>query len=175
MFIEIEDLQQEPLEIRHVYPLEELGLGRQDAVLSEPVSTEFTLAHKERDLHIQGAFKTAVRYKCSRCLQEFSRPLAADFDLVYLPQRAYKVDEEIALAYEDMETGFYDGVRLDVDQMVLEQIELSIPMKFICSDDCKGLCYICGANLNEGTCACPRDETGSRLAELLEFRKRMEK
>jgi uncharacterized protein len=175
MFIEIEDLQQELLEVRHVYLIEQLGLGRQDAALSEPVSADFTLTHKERDLHIRGAVKTAVRYKCSRCLKEVARPLATSFDVVYLPQPNLKIDEEIELKYEDMETGFYDGVRLDVDQMVLEQIELAIPMKFVCGEDCKGLCDICGADLNEGACACPRNESGSRLAELLEFRKRMEK
>ena len=74
-----------------------------------------------------------------------------------------------------MEVAYYDGIALDVDQMILEQIELAMPMKFVCREDCKGLCYKCGADLNEGACLCKGEETDSRLSALLEFRKKADK
>jgi len=80
---------------------------------------------------------------------------------------------EIELKYDDMDVGFYDGVCLDVDLVAVEQIELSLPMRFICREECRGLCYRCGANLNEEACLCAKEETDSRMAALLEFRKRM--
>jgi uncharacterized protein len=58
--------------------------------------------------------------------------------------------------------------------MILEQIELAVPMKVVCKDDCKGLCFQCGTDLNEGTCSCSKDEPDARMGALLEFRKKMD-
>ncbi len=176
MFIEIEDLKQEPLEVSHVYEIGQLRFAHDGAVLGEAVRADFVLSHKDKDLHIEGTVRTAIQYKCSRCLKEFARPLAMNYNLYYLPQpRGIRADEEIELKYEDMDIAYYDGIRLDVDLMIVEQIELSMPMKIVCREDCLGLCYICGADLNEGVCGCKKQETDSRLAALLEFRKKMDK
>ncbi|HYK91966.1 MAG TPA: DUF177 domain-containing protein [Acidobacteriota bacterium] len=176
MFIEIDDLKQEPLHVCHTYRVGEVQFLHEDAALNEPVRTDFLLTHKDRDLRIGGSVQTAIRFKCSRCVKEFSRPFSTNFDLFYLPQPDWKKNrnDEIELRYEDMEVAYYDGVRFDVDLMVLEQIELGMPMKFVCRDDCKGLCYRCGADLNEGECPCKKDEADARLSVLLEFRKKMD-
>ncbi len=176
MFIEIEDLKPEPLQVRHTYAPGQLSLKHPDAYLSGAIETEFVLAHRDRDLHIGGTVATGIGYRCSRCLKECSLPLTAKFDLFYLPQPKWlKTDEEIKLRYEDMDIAYYDGIRFDVDLMVLEQIELSMPMKFVCREECKGLCFNCGADLNEGPCGCTAQQPDSRLAALLEFRKKREK
>jgi uncharacterized protein len=175
VFIEIEDLTDEPLIFHHVFPEGEILLAHEDAALNEPVNTDFVLTHRGRDLQVDGTVETGIRYICSRCLKEFSRHLSSSFDLSYAPQpRVERENDEIALKYEDMEVGFYDGVRLDVNLMALEQIELSLPMKFVCREDCKGLCYKCGADLNEGGCRCDTTEMDSRLGELLKFKKKPE-
>ncbi len=174
MFIEIKDLKEEPLQVNHVYEMGQLRLAHEDAVLSEPVCADFTLRHKDRELHIDGTVQSAILHKCSRCLKEFARPLAMNYSLFYLPQpKGIRADEEISLKYEEMDIAYYDGIRFDVDLMILEQIELSMPMKFICRDNCAGLCYVCGADLNEGNCGCKKEEQDSRFAALLEFRKKM--
>lgn len=173
MFIEIEDLKPEPLHVRHVYSIREIDFSHEGAALSAPVGTDFVLAHKDRDLRVDGTFKTAIRFTCSRCTKEFSRSLAASFDLSYLPQPKWIGEEaEIEIRYEDMGVAYYDGIALDVDLMVMEQIELSMPMKFVCREDCKGLCYRCGADLNEGECLCRNEETDPRLSVLLDFQKK---
>lgn len=176
VFIEIEDLKPESLEIKHTYEIGQLLLAHEDAVLVAPVQADFTLSHRGLELHIDGTAGTAVQYKCSRCLKEFGKPLAVSYDLFYRPQpKGGRADDEISLKYDEMEIAFYDGSRFDVDLMVLEQIELSLPMKFVCREDCRGLCDACGADLNEGSCGCKKDNQDSRLAALLEFRKKMNK
>ncbi len=173
MFIEIEDLKQEPLHVHHLYQSGEIQFLHDDAVLNGPVRTDFVLTHKDRDLRVGGSVEASIRFKCSRCVKEFSRPYSTSFDLFYLPQPDWtRKSDEIELKYEDMEIAYYDGIRFDVDLMVLEQIELGMPMKFVCREDCKGLCYRCGADLNEGQCRCQKDETDPRLSVLLEFRKK---
>jgi uncharacterized protein len=176
VFIEIEDLKPEPLHFHHVYPIGEIKFSHEDATLSAPVAIDFVLSHKDRNLHVDGTVETALHCKCSRCTKDFSRLIKTGFDLSYLPQPKWSSgDAEIELKYEDMEVAFYDGVALDIDLMALEQIELSIPMKFVCKEDCKGLCYQCGADLNDGACLCKNEETDSRLSVLLEFKKKIDK
>ena len=173
MFIEVQDLKQEPLYFRHVFPIGEIKFVHEDAVLSEPVATDFVLTHKDRDLRVEGTVETSIRFRCSRCTKEFSKSFAASYDLTYLPQPKWTgKDSEVELKYEDMDIAYHDGVAFDVDLMVLEQIELAMPMKFVCREDCKGLCYKCGADLNEGACLCKNEETDSRLSVLLDFKNR---
>jgi uncharacterized protein len=173
VFIEIADLKSEPLHVHHVYKAGEIPFKHVDAGLGEPVSVDFVLTHTDKNLRVGGTVETSINFKCSRCTKEFLRLFSASYDLFYAPQPQWSSGtDEIELKYEDMEVAFYDGVLFDVDLMVLEQIELAMPMRFICGEECKGLCYICGADLNTGACSCEREQSDSRLAALLEFRNR---
>jgi uncharacterized protein len=173
VFIEVEDLKQEPLHVQHTFPIGEIKFLHADAVLGEPVTTDFVLTHLDRDLHVDGSLKTNISFRCSRCTKEFSRTFDASFDLDYVPQPKWSNEgAEIELKYDEMDVAYYDGIALDVNLMILEQIELAMPMKFVCREDCKGLCYKCGADLNEGACLCKNEEIDSRLSTLLEFRQK---
>jgi uncharacterized protein len=173
VFIEIEDLKTETLHVCHVFPLGEIKFSHEDAVLDDSVKTDFVLSHKDRDLQVDGTIETAVHFRCSRCTREFSQAISTRFNLSYLPQPKWTNEgAEIELRYAEMEVAYYDGIAFDVDLMVLEQIELAMPMKFVCREDCKGLCYKCGADLNEGACLCKDEIPDSRLSVLLDFQKR---
>ena len=173
MFIEIEDLKEEPLHVRHVFPIKEIMFSHEDAELNAPVTTDFVLTHRDLDLRIVGSVETSIFFRCSRCMKDFCKPFVADFDLTYLPQQKMTNENaEIELKYEDMEVEYYDGIVFNVNVMVLEQIELAMPMQYVCREDCKGLCYQCGADLNEGECICKKEEPDSRLSVLLEFQKK---
>ena len=66
---------------------------------------------------------------------------------------------------EDLnEISYIDGYDLDVDRMVNEEILLGFPMKVLCQEDCKGICKVCGANLNQGECGCDRTEPDPRMS-----------
>jgi uncharacterized protein len=176
VLIEVQDLKEEPLHIHHVFPIEEIKFSHEDAVLSEPVATDFVLSHRDLDLHLDGTIQTKIHFRCSRCTKECSMAFAANFDLTYSPQPEWTNQKaEIELKYEEMEVAYYDGIALDINLMILEQIELAIPMSFVCREDCKGLCYNCGADLNEGVCLCKKEETDSRLSVLLDFKQKREK
>ena len=176
MVIVIEDLKEEPLHVQHVFPIGEIRFSHEDAGLTEPVAVDFMLAHRDRDLRVDGRIETGIRFKCSRCAKEFLKAFSSSFDLTYLPQPKWSnEDAEIELKYEEMEIAYYDGIALDVNLMVLEQIELAMPMKFVCREDCRGLCYKCGADLNEGLCLCRNEEMDSRMSVLLEFKKKTDK
>jgi len=171
VFIEIEDLEERPLHVRHLFPINEIRFSHEDARIETPVVVDFTLIPSGNGLRVTGSVETSIRCLCSRCMKEFVRPFAEDFDLSYSPPPEWNSGAaEIELKYEDMDIGYYDGVRFDVNALALERIELAMPMQHVCRNDCKGLCYKCGANLNEETCLC-KEEPDARLSVLLEFKK----
>jgi len=170
VFIEIEDLEGRPLHVRHQFPTGEIRFLHDDARLEIPVDVDFTLFPAGGELRVAGSIKTSVLCRCSRCTKEFVRPVAENFDLSYSPNPEWDGGAaEIELKYEDMDIGYYDGVRFDVDALALERIELAMPMKHVCRDDCKGLCYKCGADLNDETCSCG-EEPDARMAVLLKLK-----
>lgn len=174
MFIEVESLRDEPLHVHHVYEPGSLKFENEQASLTGPVEVAFLLTHNERDLRLSGSVKATLIVRCSRCLKDSPRSVDATYDLHYAPHpRLTSPGEEIELKYEDMEVGFYDGLMFDVDIMVGEQIAMALPMKVVCREDCAGLCASCGKDLNDGPCGCEPGSVDSRMATLLDFRRKM--
>ena len=82
------------------------------------------------------------------------------------------VDKLLATAIERQESDTIITVpdmKLDVDEFVYSEVILDLPSKHLCNDDCKGICFKCGKNLNEGECGCSTKEIDPRLAKLMEL------
>ena len=91
---------------------------------------------------------------CDRCLSEVNSHMSYTFN--------HKLIESLEEEYNDdyIET---PNAILDLDDLVISDIILELPRKYLCKDDCQGLCKICGKNLNTGDCGCDRTETDPRL------------
>ena len=113
-----------------------------------------------------GRLRTELRLTCSRCLESFETPLDLPIDLRYLPQGENEGDTESEIVAEDLTTGFYRDDQIDLEQLVREQLQLAVPMKPLCRDDCEGLCPECGINRNREQCDCTRSWQDPRLAAL---------
>jgi uncharacterized protein len=98
-------------------------------------------------------------------------PVDAAFDLRYQPHAENKGEGEREIEEDDLTTAFYQNDEIDLEQLMREQFYLALPMKPLCSDDCKGLCSMCGTNLNRGTCECKREFEDPRFAALKELRR----
>ena len=100
--------------------------------------------------------------KCARCLASVDGSFAFDLEKTVAPKEVLAdLDEDRLDDYAIIEDGF-----LDVDMYVREQLEMEFPLRFLCHDDCKGLCQRCGKNLNEGECDCSKKEIDPRMAPL---------
>jgi uncharacterized protein len=75
-------------------------------------------------------------------------------------------DDELHLNLDDTEIAFFEGDGLFLADILAEQVNLALPMKVICSPDCRGLCPHCGANLNNEECRCEKNGSDARLAPL---------
>jgi DUF177 domain-containing protein len=133
-----------------------------------PVVLAATVSKDKTTIRVAGRAVARLELACSRCLEAFEVPVDARFDLVYLPtpDTAAGEEEEAELADEDINTAFYRDGQVDLAEMLHEQLYLALPMKPLCRDDCKGLCPVCGANMNLTTCACAPRWEDPRLAGL---------
>ena len=82
------------------------------------------------------------------------------------------VDKVLATSIERQESDTIITVpdmQFDVDEFVYSEVILDLPTKHLCKPDCKGVCYMCGKNLNEGECSCSDKEVDPRLSKLMEL------
>ena len=113
-----------------------------------------------RHLLIQGDVDLTVSIPCSRCLEEV------------LTDIRFAIDKELALdgpavSDEEMEElDYLIGLNLDIDKLIYGEILVNWPTKVLCRKDCKGICRVCGTNLNRGTCDCQRTELDPRMAAI---------
>jgi uncharacterized protein len=122
-------------------------------------------------VHVRGHLEAPLKLECGRCLETFTYPLEQDLDLFYLrhrPDDDHEEEDEVELTDRDMVVAYYEGDRLDLGEVVREQCFLSLPLKRLCREDCRGRCPSCGRNRNTESCGCPDpEETGDlRLAGL---------
>jgi uncharacterized protein len=103
---------------------------------------------------VEGTLRGSMRIRCDRCLEPFHREIHSQFHVYLVVQKERADQEEIELLDEDMEVDFIQGDAIDLSDIVREQIYLTLPIRSICSESCRGLCSMCGANLNEGPCLC---------------------
>ena len=93
-------------------------------------------------------------------------PVAADFDLWYVPRVENAGEGEREVEEDDLATAFYADDQIDLGQLITEQFQLALPMKPLCDKACKGLCPQCGTNLNTGSCDCRQEWIDPRLEVL---------
>ena len=131
-----------------------------------PVVLDFDI-HKDKErFRLLGTVRTELELPCSRCLEPFRLPVDASFDQRFLPASDLDARDEREVQEDDFEITYYSDDQIDLNQLLREQFYLTLPMKPLCSEGCKGLCPQCGTNLNTGTCTCAVQWEDPRLAPL---------
>lgn len=105
-------------------------------------------------ISFEGDIGTVASMSCSRCLEAYALPLELHFDLLYTADPEPATRGESRVDEESITHARYDGARIQLDELLQEQIYLGLPLKPLCRPDCGGLCSRCGTNLNAGTCDC---------------------
>lgn len=138
-------------------PLHALG---EDVCFTEPVKITGKVRRDNDSLIFEGEAICKLRLKCSKCLTNFSYELNLD------------VEEEFQKNVDEKNLDVF-GIKdnnIDLDQVLNYNIISSLPIRFVCSEECKGLCPMCGTNLNISTCNCScndeEENIDPRLAKL---------
>jgi uncharacterized protein len=104
-----------------------------------------------------GDITTIARLPCSRCLEPHDLPLDLHFDLLYTDAPEAPGRGENRIDERSITRAHVDGARIDLGELLAEQVYLGLPLKPLCKADCHGLCPKCGTNLNMGTCGCQEE------------------
>ena len=126
------------------------------------------------DIRLRGRFAGRFQVPCARCVEPVKIPLAADYDLIFRPAAADADAPERSITAQETEIGYYLGDSLSLEDVLREQVLLSLPVKTLCKPDCKGLCPRCGENRNSRPCSCDVGPSDPRWAALAGLRSRIE-
>ena len=139
--------------------------------LATPITGLVHLERHDGNILLHGHLEGALRCTCSRCLDSFDQPVAADFDLLIKIGEMPPREEELALSVADLDEEYCAAETLDLEPILREQILLALPLKPLCQENCLGLCRRCGANLNREQCSCQAEAPASPLAALAKWKK----
>lgn len=165
MLLDLTQIRQPETELTRRYPPSQFeGRGNQFRLVT-PVDLQVTVHHDKARFRLVGTVSASLELTCSRCLEPFQLPVTSNFDLRYLPQ-SENVGDEREIRGDEFSESFYRDDVIDLGQLMEEQFYLALPMKPLCTPDCKGLCSNCGTNLNVATCDCQVRWEDPRLAAL---------
>lgn len=127
---------------------------------SDKVRLHVSMARVEGNVTLDGELEFDEHPTCDRCLAGYNEKCHVPLHMVLAPlyedarQEEREEGMKIELVREDLEFGYYEGDRFDLEELIREQILLSQPMKRLCKEECLGLCQYCGKDLNQGSCDC---------------------
>lgn len=164
MIIDVDKIPRDGLTIDRDFEFTSQDLVEESAAFIKPVHADLAVRKMDVQVWIRGRVITRLSFACSRCLSPFDFPVDARFDLVFLPQEYQETKD--SLDDGDVDQLFYRDRRIDLREVVLEQLNLTFPAKPLCSESCEGICAVCGKIRRDGDCGCAVHETDGRLDAL---------
>lgn len=137
-------------------------------LLKEPVKVKGNIFSVDGGLFLDAKMVYTYVETCSRCLKEFHNTIETRLYGKLIEKGKSNLSRDVE---EDIDAPiiFYDENNVELIKAIEDVIILSMPMKSLCDDNCKGLCSVCGKNLNDGECGCNIDDIDPRLAKLKEL------
>lgn len=126
------------------------------------VEVSLSLQKTGDEYFCQGTLRADVSLQCSRCAKEHPESLEGTMDFIIRAEGAPSEDGPEVIDDEDYVYMQGNNETADLSDLVRQSLLLAMPMKPLCSEDCRGLCPVCGTNLNDSTCTCVRGVTDPR-------------
>ncbi len=128
--------------------------------LKKPVNFKGSISNKASLVRLEAEIVYCYEAPCDRCGVETAR------------EHTLTLEKSLAASIEGEESDtilITPDMKLDLDELVYSETVVNLPMKHLCSEECRGICFKCGKNLNDGDCGCPKKEIDPRLAALAEL------
>lgn len=158
MYIDIDQIGGKGLVVDDNVELDPNLLIEDDSFFLDDIDYHIEFKREGGQIKAKGRIFTVVSLRCVYCLDNFEMKVDSKFDIVLFPISQVRLNN-VALNSDDMEYIFYDGERIDLLKILMEQVNLFIPFNPVCKLDCKGICPNCGINLNHESCNCDKPTT----------------
>jgi uncharacterized protein len=166
MIIDLASIGASPKEINVVLDPSAVDLAGENGTLNGKVTFIGKTQRVAGKPHIHGTINADVSLDCTRCLEPVAKHLEIAFDDVFVDAGDEASSGEAEVAIADLDESLVPEGKIDLTEVVREQILLALPEQVFCREDCKGLCPKCGANRNLIDCKCADDEIDPRWAAL---------
>jgi len=123
--------------------------------LLAPVSYELTVSKFDDTVAVEGPVHFEASLPCSRCLEAYTFSMTHQMAIKLTPKSTLPEAGEMELHTDDLDVYYYEGDEIDLDPFVYEEVMLNIPVRPLCSEECRGICPTCGRNRNTEPCDCP--------------------
>jgi uncharacterized protein len=172
MIVDLTNLEKSVLDFEFSLASETIDLEREDAKLVSAVEIKGKLTKGIVALTVEGKISSVAGMECTRCLQPVEHKLHIPFKTEFITAENYTAAKEAELQEQDLDTAVYEGDKIDLTEIVREQILLNLPEQVFCKENCRGLCEKCGANRNLIDCNCIEKEFDPRWSALRELKSR---
>jgi uncharacterized protein len=141
-------------------------LGLDEEEFAKPIQLHLDIEKVGQNIFVHARLQTELSFLCDRCAEPFSLAMSEQYRLLFTsdPDMVNEEDESTFRISESTE-------EVDLTDPLRETLLLAMPAKRICRDECKGLCAQCGANLNETTCTCEKQQIDPRWDKLKQLLK----
>ncbi|WP_411682984.1 YceD family protein [Clostridium thailandense] len=131
--------------------------GRETIKFLQPIKFNGILDKVGDVINLTGTVNTLLELTCSRCIEKFSYAVELNIEEKFTNHDGVNKDDDVI---------FIDSDTIDITEIIENNIIVTLPIKRLCKEDCKGLCQQCGTNLNFSACNCTKDNIDPRLAKL---------
>ena len=159
------------------FDADEVDISQDDFTVYGPLKVVCDLHRSGDFVRAEGTVHAVFNMRCAMCLESYRQNIEGDFTFVArrlkqgenVPEIQENEENEEKINEEDLIFLDHDKNSIDITEFIRDAFLLAVPSKPVCSENCKGLCPVCGHNLNEGDCACeekridPRWQSLSRL------------
>jgi len=136
---------------------------------SDNVVANVTIEKRGTQIFLAADISARGSFECDRCLTSFLSPLTSSYRMYYVSEGGASIDIDPA-ELQIVPPGFSV---IDLSEDVRQTVLLSVPLKLLCSENCKGLCPHCGINLNVGACNCAESVVDPRWEQLIRLKKQI--
>jgi uncharacterized protein len=169
MLIELASLERQGGKFNHRYEAGELELNEPRVRIAEAPIVSGRIQQTDPKVTVSGKVEAQLQLECDRCLKAVTVPVSSQFNVEYVTPEVYQAGGAAELLDDDLSLSVFNGAVIDIDDLVREQLVLTLPTQVLCREDCKGLCPVCGNDKNLRDCACQEAEIDPRWAGLKEI------
>jgi uncharacterized protein len=181
MEFKVRDLELEPVDFELELSPGAIDFGEEaEQIGNLPTSGQAEVVHEHRgpkdvvaDIRLKARYEGTFSVPCARCLEPVETALKGDFDLIFRPIGADAGAAERSISAPETEIGYYQKDSLLLEDVLREQVLLSLPVRTLCKPDCEGLCPRCGVNRNIQDCSCEAGPSDPRWEALAGLRSRI--
>lgn len=174
MRIWLDQVREEPYNWDETQSVSLESLDRPELISLGPVRWRGQVVFADPGFYLKARLSYDQTLTCNRCLKSIVEPMEPEVELMIEVARPRATGGEHELKEDDLGVMVVEEEILDTDPILIEQLQLNVPMKPLCREDCQGLCPVCGADRNEGGCSCGESKVDPRWATLAALKSRLD-